>query len=71
MSLNSGLKVTEGHSNWYHSKAWGCVLFAFVVYVYQYESRYFGIFSSLTQGHIKTAEQRTITRQHGSWYTGR
>jgi len=20
--LKSGLEVTEGHSNWYHSKAW-------------------------------------------------
>ena len=22
VTLKSGLKVTQGHSNWYHSKAW-------------------------------------------------
>jgi len=22
MTLKSGLEVNEGHSNWYHSKAW-------------------------------------------------
>jgi len=22
MTLNSGLEVTQGYSNWYHSKAW-------------------------------------------------
>jgi len=22
VTLNSGLEVTQGHSNWYHSKAW-------------------------------------------------
>jgi len=22
MTLKSGLEVTEGHSNWYHSKPW-------------------------------------------------
>jgi len=22
VTLKSGLEVTEGHSNWYHSKAW-------------------------------------------------
>jgi len=22
MTLKSGLKVTQGHSNWYHSKVW-------------------------------------------------
>ena len=24
MTLKSGLEVTEGHSSWYHSKAWVC-----------------------------------------------
>jgi len=23
VTLKSGLEVTQGHSNWYHSKAWG------------------------------------------------
>ena len=29
MTLKFGLQVTEGHSNWYHSKAWYGFLFAF------------------------------------------
>ena len=28
-TLKSGLEVIQGHSNWYHSNAWGGFLFAF------------------------------------------
>jgi len=54
--LKSGLEVTQGHWNWYHSKAWYSFLFAFhnnygyILYHFQDTATYWSkitIFSSV------------------------